>query len=146
MTKHRSAAGVVSFDNQVYALGGHDGLSIFDSCERFDPQTGLWTAGVPMLSKRCRLGVAVLDGKLYACGGYDGSTFLRSVEMFDPRANKWTLIAPMSVTRSRVALAANAGKLWAVGGYDGTAYVFFHCCISIVFSVALIFNSIDAET
>lgn len=124
MTKHRSAAGVVAFDNQVYALGGHDGLSIFDSVERYDPQTGLWTAGVPMLSKRCRLGVAVLDGKLYACGGYDGSTFLRSVECFDPRANKWSLIAPMTVTRSRVALAANAGKLWAVGGYDGTAYVY----------------------
>ena len=33
MNKHRSAAGVigVSFDNHVYALGGHDGLSIFDS-------------------------------------------------------------------------------------------------------------------
>lgn len=81
MNKHRSAAGVVAFENHIYALGGHDGLSIFDSVERFDPETGVWSAGVSMLSKRCRLGVAVLDGKLYACGGYDGSTFLRSVEV-----------------------------------------------------------------
>ena len=31
MTMHRSAAGVVAFDGHVYAIGGHDGLSIFDS-------------------------------------------------------------------------------------------------------------------
>lgn len=31
MQKHRSAGGVIAFDSYVYALGGHDGLSIFDS-------------------------------------------------------------------------------------------------------------------
>ena len=31
MTRHRSAGGVTIFDGQIYALGGHDGLSIFDS-------------------------------------------------------------------------------------------------------------------
>lgn len=31
MMKHRSAAGVVAFQGYIYALGGHDGLSIFDS-------------------------------------------------------------------------------------------------------------------
>lgn len=31
MNKHRSAGGVVAFQGYVYALGGHDGLSIFDS-------------------------------------------------------------------------------------------------------------------
>lgn len=54
MNKHRSAAGVVALDNLIYALGGHDGLSIFDSVEKYDPQTGVWSVGVPMLSKRCR--------------------------------------------------------------------------------------------
>lgn len=31
MQKHRSAGGVIAFEGFVYALGGHDGLSIFDS-------------------------------------------------------------------------------------------------------------------
>lgn len=31
MMKHRSAAGVVAFQGFMYAIGGHDGLSIFDS-------------------------------------------------------------------------------------------------------------------
>lgn len=69
-------------------MGGHDGLSIFDSVERYDPSTDTWTESVPMLTKRCRLGVAMLGGKLYACGGYDGSCFLQTVEMFDPVLNK----------------------------------------------------------
>ena len=35
MSKRRSAAGVVAFDGHIYAIGGHDGLSIFDSVRLF---------------------------------------------------------------------------------------------------------------
>jgi hypothetical protein len=31
MNQHRSAGGVVAFQGYIYALGGHDGLSIYDS-------------------------------------------------------------------------------------------------------------------
>jgi len=31
MLKHRSASGVTVLDGEIYACGGHDGLSIFDS-------------------------------------------------------------------------------------------------------------------
>ena len=81
-------SGVVQLYGKIYALGGHNGLSIFDSVESYDVNTDRWTEVVPMLSKRCRLGVATLGGMIYACGGYDGSAFLKSVEVFDPVANK----------------------------------------------------------
>lgn len=111
MNKHRSAGGVVAFEGCVYALGGHDGLSIFNSViiyrlfiekifvivtiarkdefyfiqvEKYDPHTDEWTEVTPMLTRRCRLGVATLNRKMYVCGGYDGSSFLQSVEVFDP--------------------------------------------------------------
>lgn len=77
MMKYRSAGGVTSLGKYVYALGGHDGLSIFDSVERYDPQANVWTKVTPMLNRRCRLGVATLNHKLYACGGYDGNSFLK---------------------------------------------------------------------
>ena len=44
MTRHRSAAGVTVFDGQIYALGGHDGLSIFDTVSvvnAFKPGVGI---------------------------------------------------------------------------------------------------------
>ena len=77
MTKNRSASGVVHLDNNIYALGGHNGLSIFESVEVYDSRKGTWSECKSMLSKRCRLGVAALNGKIYAVGGYDGSSFLR---------------------------------------------------------------------
>ena len=33
LPQHRSAAGVVQLLGKMYALGGHNGLSIFDSVE-----------------------------------------------------------------------------------------------------------------
>lgn len=67
MMKYRSAGGVTSLSipgvgEFVYALGGHDGLSIFDSVERYDPKSNTWTKVTPMLNRRCRLGVATLNG------------------------------------------------------------------------------------
>lgn len=79
---------MVQLYGKIYALGGHNGLSIFDSVECYDTMTDTWKEVLPMLSKRCRLGVSTLGGKIYACGGYDGSSFLKSVEVFDPVANK----------------------------------------------------------
>lgn len=46
-------------------LGGHDGLSIFNTVERFDPSEQLWTMVTPMHSRRCRVGVTAASEKLY---------------------------------------------------------------------------------
>ena len=50
-------------------LGGHDGLSIFNSVEQYSIIKNQWSPATPMLARRCRLGVAVLNGKMYAVGG-----------------------------------------------------------------------------
>lgn len=34
MTKSRSAAGVALLDNEIFVVGGHDGLQIFDSVSK----------------------------------------------------------------------------------------------------------------
>jgi len=56
--------GVCQLFGKIYALGGHNGLSIFESVECYDTNTGTWEECKPMLSKRCRLGVAALSGKV----------------------------------------------------------------------------------
>lgn len=52
MNKFRSAGGGAALRGCVWALGGHDGLSIFDSVERYDPRAGIWEKQKPMLTKR----------------------------------------------------------------------------------------------
>uniref|UniRef100_A0A1B0GE95 BACK domain-containing protein n=1 Tax=Glossina morsitans morsitans TaxID=37546 RepID=A0A1B0GE95_GLOMM len=105
--RQRSVGGLAAVNGCVYALGGHDGLSVFDSVERYDPVNDVWHKMKSMLNCRCRLGAAALNGKLYACGGYDGNPFLRSVEAYDPIRNCWSVVTPMNGKRSRVDLAAN---------------------------------------
>ena len=116
-SQHRSAAGVVQLLGKMYALGGHNGLSIFDSVELLDTVTGVWAETVPMLSKRCRLGVATLHGgltlsichahlllgycagKIYACGGYDGSSSLKDILQYNTASNTWKEVGQMKEAR-----------------------------------------------
>ena len=46
-------------------VGGHDGLSIFNTVERYDPKEKVWTMVTPMHNRRCRVGVTSTNGKLY---------------------------------------------------------------------------------
>lgn len=50
MNKNRSAAGVVHLDGKIYALGGHNGLSIFESVESYDTRTGGWEGRIDTFS------------------------------------------------------------------------------------------------
>ena len=46
-------------------LGGHDGLSIFNTVERYDPLQENWTMVTPMCYRRCRLGITAATGRLF---------------------------------------------------------------------------------
>ncbi|VDD75425.1 unnamed protein product [Mesocestoides corti] len=144
MTECRSAGGVVALeDGRLFAIGGHNGLPIFDSVECYhrrghhtvapsdtstvSPVTWswgrVWRQVAPMLHRRCRHGVAVLRGRIFAAGGYNGCYFLRSVEVYEPAPpvhsdtglGQWSEVAGMANPRSRVSLAASGGRLYAIG-------------------------------
>jgi kelch-like protein 20 len=119
MTKRRCGVGVAVLNDQLYAVGGHDGQCYLNSIERYDPHTNQWYAVLkkllrhlcrtgevaPTTTCRTSVGVAVLDGMLYAVGGQDGVSCLNVVERFDPQANRWTKVAPMGTRRLGVAVA-----------------------------------------
>ena len=69
MSKRRCGVGVAVLNQQIYAIGGHDGVSYLNSVERYDPITNQWFMDVaPTTSCRTSVGVAVLDNYLYAIG------------------------------------------------------------------------------
>jgi kelch-like protein 8 len=57
--------------NYLYAVGGNDGATSLDSCERYDPLLNKWVYIQPMSRRRAGAGMAELNGKLYVVGEYD---------------------------------------------------------------------------
>ena len=49
-------------------IGGNDGTSFLNSCERYNPLTNKWSYVPPMSRPRAGIGAAVVDGILYVAG------------------------------------------------------------------------------
>jgi len=61
MSKRRCGVGVAVLNQQIYAIGGHDGQSYLNSVERYDPASNQWHMDVQSTSScRTSVGVAVL--------------------------------------------------------------------------------------
>ena len=56
------------FQDSIYAVGGNDGISSLDKCEKYDPLLNKWSFIAPMNRHRAGAGVAELDGYLYVVG------------------------------------------------------------------------------
>jgi len=82
MSKRRCGVGVGVLNQQIYAIGGHDGQSYLNTVERFDPITNQWHSDVAPTTTRTSVGVAVLEDFLYAVGGQDGVSCLNIVNKY----------------------------------------------------------------
>lgn len=62
--------GVAELGNSLFVIGGNDGTSFLNSCERYDPLTNKWSYVPPMSRPRAGIGAAVVDGILYVAGTF----------------------------------------------------------------------------
>ena len=134
LSKQRSASGVVSVGDRVFAIGGHDGVSIFHSCEFLSASSLMentgngstssgnphWIELAPLQYKRCRLGAAHIGNKIFAVGGYDGSQFLTSVEYFDLEKQRWYESKALLARRCRLGVATSGGLMYAMAGCENS--------------------------
>ncbi|EPB68892.1 BTB/POZ domain protein [Ancylostoma ceylanicum] len=109
----------------LFAVGGNDGSSSLDSCERYDPVLDKWKLVAKMTNRsfRAGAGVCVLDGALYALGGFDDNSPLCTCERYDPHTDTWTQLANMTFSRGGVGVASMGGLVYAIGGHDGQRYL-----------------------
>ncbi|ODN06264.1 Kelch-like protein 17 [Orchesella cincta] len=121
MGTRRSCLGLCTLNGILFAVGGYDGASCLQSCERYDPLTGIWSC-CPALSQRrryCKL--AAMDNCVWAVGGLDASSAISNVERLDPREGRWQSVPALSQRRSSAGVAALDGNLYCVGGSDGSS-------------------------
>jgi hypothetical protein len=124
----RMGAGVTTFNNKLYVIGGADnsleGTSTVYEYDPNRPEGTRWRAKNSMGTRRVYLAAAKLGSYIYAVGGMPGTTEeLRNVERFDPIANSWVPLRSMNQGRAGFALVAAengqpgcGGYLYAIGG------------------------------
>ncbi|NDI36498.1 kelch repeat-containing protein [Chengkuizengella sediminis] len=113
----------VVLNNQIYAIGGHDGTNYSSSVEVYDYISDRWNQLASMNYARTFFQTEIIDGKIYVIGGYGldtnrGSGYypLANVEVYDPETNTWTELESMEATRSYFSTEVIDGKIYAIGG------------------------------
>jgi hypothetical protein len=113
-------------DGGVVVAGGYGAITpsthaLQNTVELYNPKTGLWRTGPPLLAGRAQGGAAALLGTgrvLFAGGDGGGDKMLASAELFDPATGAQATDA-MSTTRAEFSSALlSDGRLLAVGGFD----------------------------
>ena len=127
---------VTLHDNSVLVIGGQNGqpymqvppssvpLSVYTSCELWNPATGEWTAtgamSVPRYGHRATL---LPSGKVLVAGGYTGGTDVQpqinitaSAELFKPTTGQWSPAADMPFARTEFEMLTLPSGLAFVGG------------------------------
>ena len=64
LSTYRRGLAVAALGNALYAIGGLDDSTCFDSVERYDPSIDSWSAVAPMNIPRGGVGIGVLKVKL----------------------------------------------------------------------------------
>ncbi len=90
MSTKRCGASCVSLNDELDVLGGHDGADALTSCEKDNPEKGMWTITPRMLG-----GAAVVDGKILVIGGLTALSVHNfcptdSVKCFGPARSEWS--------------------------------------------------------
>jgi len=77
-------------------IGGYDGTSQLNSCEKYNTITNEWEFITSMKIARSALGCCTWKNNIVVTGGYDGANFLASAEIYDTETLEWEMNETMS--------------------------------------------------
>lgn len=99
----RNHLGAAAVGGRIYVVGGRFGAGFeserTDAIEIFDPGTGRWSTGAPMLRPRGGVNVARAYGCLHVFGGEGDASSPTGVfpdhDVYDPSTDNWISMPPM---------------------------------------------------
>lgn len=117
-------------NGEIYAIGGsiNPGI-IYDTVEKFHPDSGNWTTVASLNHPRAYAAAASVNGYIYVFGGrIDPATPEYRVEKYDPLADEWTDVAEMgtftALAREGLRAIVVDDLIWLIGGYStATGYL-----------------------
>lgn len=123
MPNARSGFGIVTYETQVYVVGGENATGPLTQTARYDPATNSWAALAPLPVAVKHIAAAVVGGKIYVPGGeLPSGAITTTLQVYDPRTDTWTTRAPLPRPLSAYTLVAFEGRLLLFGGWDGAGY------------------------
>lgn len=117
------AAAAVLGDGRILITGGYDRPigpgdtpNALASTVIYDPSTGKYTNGAPLLVPRARhAAVALRDGRIAVLGGI-GQVPTASVEVYDPGTGTWSVSAPLAQPRYDHVAVYDGNTVFVFGG------------------------------
>ena len=116
----RSSHNAVYFNGFVYCIGGYNGSTWHEKCEKISVETFNTLPIASLNFRRCAFSSCIASNFIYVFGGYDGTKYLDNIERFNVFKNKWENIAcslhrPLQNTGA-ASYAEN--KIIIAGGYN----------------------------
>jgi DNA-binding CsgD family transcriptional regulator/N-acetylneuraminic acid mutarotase len=121
----RSDPAVVSYSDQIYAIGGLNSDGIYAGMDRYDLQSDSWTSLPPKPTPVFNAQAAVINGRIYMPGGrtsLDSEMPTDIMEVYDTNTGQWQTSISLPVPLSAYGLVAYDGDLFVFGGWDGHEY------------------------
>lgn len=125
----RSHTGTRLLDGKVLVCGGGDNVSTgsqmpIQSCEKYDPSSGVWTLVGNMTQPRSAHSVNLLDdGTVLIVGGSNGtgtSSPTNTAEIYDPSDDSFTAVGPANYPRlAQVGAKLRDGRVLLPASYYG---------------------------
>jgi DNA-binding CsgD family transcriptional regulator/N-acetylneuraminic acid mutarotase len=124
MPTARSRLALVSYNTQVYAIGGESPAGVSNAVEIYDTVQDSWSVGPDKPTAVANVSAHVLGAKAYVPGGSLSSGQMSDqLEILDLEQDTWTRGANLPRGLSAYAIATFDGQLYLFGGWDGTAYL-----------------------
>lgn len=110
----------VAYRNEVWVVGGFEGLDVVATTRIYAPVTGTWREGPPLPAPRHHLALAVHDGDLYVFGGMETLAFapLDTAWVLRDGSETWEDVAPLPETRGAGAAVTVGQRIALVGGNE----------------------------
>ena len=117
MTVARSDAAVAVLDGELYVIGGRTTTGQpLDVVEKFDPETGQWSAVESLGDERYAASAVLFENRILLMGGSEDDGATDDVEIYVPGEDDWDSFDDLELDRTGLGSAALDGRVYAFGG------------------------------
>jgi len=83
--------GAATDGRRLFALGGYPrgGIGSSGATEIYEPETGRWASGAPLITSVAQMGAAVACGRVLVFGGNSNGRIVDIMQLYDMAADRW---------------------------------------------------------